>query len=297
MKNKNTGFLISTIAFCIVVLVALPLRTYQFLAGVLEPGTGFFSGEHWSVYALYFAVAAGLVISIAAALIYKKELGFDRSVEKRPGQGILSLVAAISVLFETALSVNSLIGMFASQSVDTPASPLLVTGAQCIFGIFTAIYFVVFGLSVISGSSNASEYKILSISPVVWCMFRLVYRFTRTISFIKVSDLLFELFMLSFMLMFFMAFSQLNSKIESKGLDWKLVGYGLPAATLALICFVPRFIVLLSGNQEMLYEHSNVEYCDIGIALFILSVVFTRIGWTGGNADAREEALTKESEE
>ena len=128
-------------------------------------------------------------------------------------------------------------------------------------------------------------------------MFRLIFRFTATISFIKVSDLLLEMFMLAFMLIFFTAFAQLNSKIESKGLDWKLVAFGLPAAVLALVCFIPRFIMVISGKSEMLYTGSPVEYCDLATALFALSIVLTRIGWVGGNADAKEEAQADENAE
>lgn len=288
-KTKNTGFLISTIAFCLVAITALPLRTYQFFT-ILEPGTGFFNASDWSVYALYFILGAGLVISVIAALIYKNELGFDRKAEKRRVQGIISLLAAVSVLYETAVSLNSLITGFSSNSPEFTKPALVVLSAQSFFGVLAAIYLVVFGMSVISGATNASEYKILSLAPVCWMMFRLVNRFMRTISFVKVSDLLFELFMLALMLMFFLAFAQLNSKIGSKSMDWKIVGYGLPAALMALLCFVPRLVMVVTGHSDLLCSHSPVEYCDLGTALFVLSIVFTRIGWTGGNADAKEEA-------
>ena len=81
-----------------------------------------------------------------------------------------------------------------------------------------------------------------------------------------------------FMLLFFMAFAQLNSGIGGDGMEWKIPGYCLPAALMALVCFVPRFIVDISGNSNLLYEQSPAEYCDLAIALFILCVVFTRVG-------------------
>ena len=174
---------------------------------------------------------------------------------------------------------------------------LYVLCAQSLFAVFAAIYFVVFGISMLSGATNASEYKIISVAPTVWFMFRLICRFTTTISFIEVSDLLLEMFMLAFMLIFFTAFAQLNSKIESEGLDWRIVAFGLPAAVLALVCFVPRFIMVISGKSDVLYTGSPVEYCDLATALLVLSIVLTRIGWIGGNADAREAAEKKPVEE
>ena len=295
-KTRNTGFLISTIAFCVVALAALPLRTYQFLTNS-EAGTGFYiDSANILIYVLYGIIGAGIVISMASALLYKNELGFDRTPAKRPVQGIISLLTAVAVLFDAALDLNTILNYSPETSEMTKVS-LYVLCAQSLFAVLAAIFFVVFGISMLSGATNASEYKIISVSPTVWFMFRLIFRFTATISFIKVSDLLLEMFMLAFMLIFFTAFAQLNSKIESKGLDWKLVAFGLPAAVLALVCFIPRFIMVISGKSEMLYTGSPVEYCDLATALFALSIVLTRIGWVGGNADAKEEAQADENAE
>lgn len=293
-KTRNTGFLISTIAFCVVALAALPLRTYQFLTNI-EAGTGFYiDSANILIYVLYGIIGAGIVISMASALLYKSELGFDRTPTKRPVQGIISLLTAVAVLFDAALDLNTILNYSPETSEMTKVS-LYVLCAQSLFAVLAAIFFVVFGISMLSGATNASEYKIISVAPTVWFMFRLIFRFTATISFIKVSDLLLEMFMLAFMLIFFTAFAQLNSKIESKGLDWKLVAFGLPAAVLALVCFIPRFIMVISGKSEMLYTGSPVEYCDLATALFALSIVLTRIGWVGGNADAKEEAQADEN--
>ncbi len=295
-KTRNTGFLISTIAFCVVALAALPLRTYQFLTNI-EAGTGFYiDSANILIYVLYGIIGAGIVISMASALLYKSELGFDRTPAKRPVQGIISLLTAVAVLFDAALDLNTILNYSPETSEMTKVS-LYVLCAQSLFAVLAAIFFVVFGISMLSGATNASEYKIISVAPTVWFMFRLIFRFTATISFIKVSDLLLEMFMLAFMLIFFTAFAQLNSKIESKGLDWKLVAFGLPAAVLALVCFIPRFIMVISGKSEMLYTGSPVEYCDLATALFALSIVLTRIGWVGGNADAKEEAQADENAE
>ena len=294
-KNRNTGFLISTIAFCIVALAALPVRTYQFLTN-LEADTGFYiDSSDILIYVLYGVIGAGIIISMASALLYKSELGFDRTPARRPVQGIISLLTAVAVLFDAALDLNTILN-YNAQTSDMTKVSVYVLCAQSLFAVLAAIFFVVFGISMLSGATNASEYKIISVAPTVWFMFRLIYRFTTTISFIKVSDLLLEMLMLAFMLIFFTAFAQLNSKIESKGLDWKLVAFGLPAAVLALVCFVPRFIMLISGKAEVLYTGSPVEYCDLATALFALSIVLTRIGWIGGNADAKEDVQAEAQE-
>ncbi len=292
-KNRNVGFLISTIAFCLVAVVTLPLRTYQFLTNIKADETGFFiDPTNPLIYVLYGVIGAGVVISLAAALLYKKELGYDRIAQKRPVQGIIAFLTAVSILYNAAVDLNTIL-TYSPETSDMTKVSVYVLIAQSVFAVLAAIYFVVFGISMLSGATNASEYKIISVAPVVWFMLRLVFRFTIAISYIKVSDIILDLLMLAFMLIFFMAFAQLNSKVESKGLDWKLVGFGLPAAVLALLCFVPRFLMFVLGRKELIYSGSSADYCDLATALFVMSIIFTRIGWIGGNADDREEALAQ----
>ena len=83
--------------------------------------------------------------------------------------------------------------------------------------------------------------------------------------------------MIVFFILFFMAFAQVNSRVDADKKEWKIASYGLPAALLALICFVPRFIVMITGNADLLHDQSPAEYCDFGIALFIISTVLTRV--------------------
>lgn len=296
MKNesRNIGFLISTVAFGLVALTAIPLRVYQYFH-VIEPGTGFFISTDATVYALYGLLGAGLICSMASALICRREIGYDRSVKKRPGQGIFAVLACVSMFYEVGVIVGRLMGDIEDPGDGTFLITVLLLRAQVIFGLLAAVYILLVGIGCFTGKSNGSEFKILSAAPMAWLMFRLILCFTTKISFTKVSELTLELFMLAFMLMFFGAYAQLNSKIESKGLDWKVVGYGLPAAVFGLCCFVPRLVMVLTGNESGLYENGPVTFCDLGLALYILSVVFTRVGWVGGNADAKEENVAAEA--
>lgn len=297
MKNEkmSTGFLISTIAFFAAAVTAVPLRTIQMFTNI-EPGSGFYINKaDNNVYILYFILIVCLLISLASSLVYRKEIGFDRTAEKRPVLGGISILTAVSVLYKVAVDLNSILKGTVGSGIEPQKQriALIILCAVSVAGLLSALYFVVFGVSMISGSTNGSEYKVLSLAPIIWYMFRLIYLLPTSISFIKVSQLTFTLFMLSFMLLFFTAFAQLNSKIESKGIDWKIVGYGLPAAALGLVTFVPGFVITVMGKTDMLYTGTPVEFCDLTTAVFALTVVLTRMGWVGGNADAREEAAAE----
>lgn len=275
MKSiTKSGFGTGILIFVAAAIIALPIRTLQYFT-VLESDTGFFAQNDWSVYALAIVSGAAILAALLLGFIKRKSLDYSLEVTKRPGQGILSFTAAAGFLMN---AVETIVNLLNSNdfSQEEKASELIL-GIQAVFAILSAIYFLALGTSYLSGKSNGSEYRLISLAPVVWSTFRLVFRFTRTISYIRVSDLMLEMIMLVFFIMFFMAFAQINSRVDGDNKEWKIAAYGLPAALLALLCFVPRFIVMITGNADLLNEQSPAEYCDFGVALFIISTVLTRV--------------------
>lgn len=290
-KILKSGFGAGIVVFVAAAVIALPVRTLQFFT-VLESGTGFFSKIDWSVYLLYAVLGAAIFSALIFGFIRKKKLGYSQEAIKRPGLGILSLTAAAGSLMNSAQGLLSLTGTQQITAADGRLDPtILILAAQSFFAALSAIYFIALGISCISGKSSAAKLRMLSLSPVIWSIFRLIYRFTHTISYIRVSDLMLEMLMLAFFILFYMAFAQCNSQVNSKGTEWKIGAYGLPAALLALVCFIPRFIATLTGNAHLLGTYGAVEYCDFAAALFAISAVATRIT---DKAPETENASTEE---
>lgn len=299
--SVKSGFGIGAVIFAVAALIALPLRTVQLFTVIENDGSGFYTANDWSVYALGIVLAASTIAFLVLALIKRKKLDYDREVKPRPVFGIFSLIAAAGTFFDGISCASKFSANFnpiievTFDGVPVWNTEKLVFGGEAIFAILTAIFFLAVGLSTLTGKTNGSEHKLISLSPVLWCIVKLVFRFSRTISYLKVSDLAFELIMLVFMVMFFMAFAQVNSQIGDKNSKWKLAGYGLPAALFALICFVPRLIATFAGRTELIYQYSSLDICDLTTALFIISAVFTRIT---DKAEIPEETNTdKETEE
>ena len=278
MINKilKSSFGAGIIIFAVAAVIALPVRTLQFFT-ILENSTGFFTKTDWSVYLLYAVIAATFLAVYVFGLVRRKKLAYSVEAVKRPGFGILSLTAAAGALANAFQSFSFLNGETIITYAGKINPTILIIAVQSAFAALSAVYFLALGLSCISGNAAASKLRILSLSPVVWSIFRLVHRFTHTISYIRVSDLMLEMLMLSALILFFMAFAQCNSQVNSKGLEWKIGSYGLTAALLALVCFVPRFIITLTGNAQLLSTYSTVEYCDFALALFAISAVSTRL--------------------
>ena len=274
MKSiAKSGFGTGILIFVAAAIIALPVRTLQYFT-ILESDTGFFETNDWSVYVLGIIACVAIFAFLLLGFIKREKIDYSLEVCKRPGQGILCFTAAAGVLMSAVEIVVEIMNSD-SFNTDTKTANLLL-GAQAVFSLFSAIYFVALGSSYITGKSNGSEYRLISLSPVIWSIFRLILRFTRTISYIKVSDLMFEMVMLVFFIMFFMAFAQINSRVDANKKEWKIASYGLSGALLALICFVPRFIVMITGNAHLLHEQSPAEYCDFGVALLMISTVLTR---------------------
>ena len=95
-----------------------------------------------------------------------------------------------------------------------------------------------------------------------------------------------ELFAIVFLMMFFFALAQTVAKIDAQTVFWKIFAYGVPAAMFALMCFLPRFIVMIIGKSELLNTHYGVSYSDLGVAAYIIY-----------NLLSRTKARTADSEE
>ena len=281
MKNKllNSGFGIGNLIFVAAVILALPLRIYQYVSGILEPATGFFAENHWSTYALY----AVLILAIAAVLILgiakRKTLDYSYDAVKRPAFGALSGLVAAGLIIDlfSCLDTIAPLAADAGSAISPEVTASYVVMGQMALSVLSAIFFVVLCITSLSGKGSGAEFRILSLAPVLWSMLRMVYRFTRTISYVRVSELLFEMVMLVFMIMFFMAFAQCNSKVNENDCKWKLAAYGLPAALMALVTSVPRLILNLIGGADLIYSQSTLEFSDFAVALFIIATVLTRV--------------------
>ena len=264
-------------------LIAVPIRVYQYFK-LIEPQTGFYSNIDFSVYVIYILLATAMLIAIITPLVNKKNLITVTNCKKSPVFLVLSLLLGAAIIFDSAGQLMDYFDLYdqagvsgttvISEYVKNQGGTFLLL--QAVSGAVAAVYFLVSGLTSLNASFDSSNLKILALTPVIWSIFRLLYRFKRTISFINVSDLLFELFEIAFLMLFFLAFAQTISKIDAKTVYWKIYAYGIPAVIFSLICFLPRFIVMIVGKSELLNTHHGISYSDLFVAIFILYNLLAR---------------------
>ncbi len=290
--------------FAAALVIALPLRTWQYF-NVIEGTTGFFSENNFAVWLLYGVAVVACAAIIAVSYIKRKKFVLDVNPEKRPGCGILAAFLSVFSFADAMMSFNHALNLGLSifmmpEYPDLNDAPQLheviekIVGLEGLFALVSAVYFALCAIAFISGKSVGEKLRLLSLSPVIWNVLRIIYRFSITISYLRVSQLTFEMFMLIFLIVWFMSYAQVNSKVNGYGLEWKIVAYGLIAAFFALLCFIPQFIAVIAGRSDLLYRYSVPCYCDFAAAVYILSTVLTRIS-TKADEKSEEGAEVKEN--
>ena len=278
MAKKRISLLF-LLVLCLGALIALPVRTYE-LFNFIDPETGFYAQKSITTVILYVISAAVFIIPLVLGISYKNPIEKSRVSFSGAALGTAFLILAAGFVFACYEGLNDFSTLYKSYNDSTMYlevgnnSTLTRSGAidklgEGIFAGLSAVYFLLSAASCFT-KFNSSKLRLLALSPVLWCVFRIIFHFMRTISYINVSELFYELIMNVFAIMFFMAFAQVRSNVNAEGIKWKLFAYGAPAAFFSLMCFLPRFILTVTGNAELISDGSRMEICDFAVAVFII---------------------------
>lgn len=286
MKRVKTNFSSQIIFLSVALIIALPVRVYQYL-NVIEPTTGFYNS--WlnpTVFGLY-----GLCLALIIALIALSHKGGKKAVyalpdKKNAALGVTSLIFSLTLISDAVFQIMKLISIFSGEIQigqlvlrdSVGKSSVFFMCAQVIFGLLSAVYFIVFGINYFSDERDHKPLKVLAAAPVLWGITRLMIRFMQTISFRYVSELMFELLMVVFFCLFFVSFIKFNERLLEKRVQTRVIAYGLISVFFSLLSAVPRYIVAIMGRYDVLYRHDSLyQFCDIGAAVFIAAVVFCAV--------------------
>ncbi len=294
---KSLNITASFIVFALGTAAALGLRIYQAVSGLIDFSTGFYTSEHVSTYIMYLVlVVAGVAIFSICFLC--GEVPQDKMPSKKsPAMTLVSglFAIAMAVVFveckESFTSVYNSYDPFSTQA--STLSYLMKSGAlpqlgEAVFAALSIVYFLVLLLKY-SGLSNVSltKIKFFAVCPLFWATFRMVARFTRTISFMNVSGLLLELFMIAFMMLFFMYMAQMSAEVNNIAISYKVYAYGLIGAMFAAVVSLPRVFMLIydenyrqmfsDGYLECTLEVGDIAFIAFAVVLLVLCLSSPRI--------------------
>lgn len=280
-KTKNDSLILRIPFFAVLaaILIAVPLRVYQY-AKLINPSTGFFDEKDFSVIVVYGILAVAMIICIVLPYLSHKSIPTVTVGKNSKVFLAVSLIMAAGAVISGVDLITDFIDLISnapryldrdglSAYISAQGGTLLI--AEGFFAALSGFHFLISGLSALN-ENTVSKFKILALSPVVWCVFRLLYRFKRTIAFTNVSDLFIELFAIVFAMVFFLAFAQIRSKIDAEDIFWKIYAYGLPAAMFALVCFIPKLILLITGKSELINPLHPVCISDLTFAVYAIYV-------------------------
>lgn len=279
-------------AFIAALPVVVLLRSHQ-LDKLLEPGDGFYASRDWSVTAL--SVLSVLFIAAFMGLSYftrnakQAALRYSRKPVKSRATAIVSIALAVCLLWDVKVCVSFLLEHLDEVVLEINKSDannlftvLMKTGLlprllEAVTAFPAAIFALGFGIVHWRGKSSFTKRRLLQLFLPLWLVMRTIFRFTHTLSFLRVSELFYDLLVLAFLLVFFMAFTQLHSGVNENDNDWMLPAFGFPAALFALLCFVPRVLMIILGKSEDLTAPAPADPIDLTLALFVLSILRVRV--------------------
>jgi hypothetical protein len=283
LKSKtNLVQKIPVLAVLAALIVCVPLRIYQYCK-LINPTTGFYDKSGLSIVIVYALLTAAVLVCIGFSYFKHKSIQPVTIGKNSKIFFAVSIVMAIGVVVDSLSILFDYINLYTtkvsgyiniSEYVESQGGTLMLL--QAVFGFVSVVFFLISGLSALN-KAQSFKFRILALAPVIWCVFKLLFRFKRTISFVNVSDLLLELFAIVFSMMFFLAFAQIKSKIEAESIFWKLFGYGLPAAMFTLICFLPRFILLITGNSDKLNTLYPANLSDLTFAVYSVYICISSV--------------------
>lgn len=269
--------------FAASVIVGLPTRVYQLLA-LVDPDNGFYAVSDATVPLLYVLVflfpLAFLVLSYISREVPSPKLPAGKNVLL--GGASLVMVGGLIwdiflMLYENIPANQGNAQVFAAiLKHNLSQNGGIIVGLRFILAFASIVYLLVFSISHLNGRASYKEFKLLSLSPLCWSMTILVSRLKQTISFVKVSDLLFEIGALVFLMLFMLTFARISSGVFTVDSMWGIYGYGLTASFFLALITIPRLVMIISGVPAV--EGYEFDFTFVAVLVFVLSYIFASLG-------------------
>lgn len=272
--------------FAVMAVSGLAIRTYQLLVSMVNPTNGFFENANFTVPVLYGILAVGSVLFLLLSFLSKNVPAPKLPEGRNIPLGIASFLAAIGFVWDIIVVAKTVIpydryGAYTDifgglMNINIKGNGGIFVILQFVFAILSVFYFIVFGMSHFEGKATYKKVSLLSIAPGCWAMFMLISKLMKAISFITVSELLFEIGMLVFTMIFFLTFARIVSGVFSVNSMWCTYGCGFPAAIFAGLISVPRGIVLAVGRETV--EGSDFSFTHLFLFVFITVYIISTLG-------------------
>lgn len=247
--------------------VAIPVRTYQLLF-ITEASTGFYTKTDWSVYVIYGLAALTILVSFIIVTLAKNVPSSRDEIRKKNGfLAVSSILFALGIIIDSVFAFTSILA--GTASADNFGSVVI----EAVFGVFAAIYIMIFGISHFDGRTTYFQYRFLALAPLAWTTGRIIIRFMKKISYINVADLMLEIFILAAMMIFFLAFARISSGLSNEKSMRSLFSAGYVCIFFCALANIPRIVLGVTGNGKYIPYEYPLSFCDLTFALFVVAYI------------------------
>ena len=293
LKGSSNAIRIKHIVLLFIasVVIALPLRTYQLLI-MVNPENGFFENGNFAVPALYIAAFAFSALFIVFSFFSKGVPAPRINEDKNILLGTASVALSIGFVWDLINVIQTITPQIMysysyGYGYDSYASKELITAfikenggifiiLQLVFAVLSALYFLIFGVSYFEGKATYKKVPLMSLSPVIWGMSILISKLMKPVSFITVSELLFEIFAFVFVMIFFFTFARVSTGVFVENGMWSVFGCGFAAALFGGIITIPRLVMSFVGRPAVDGHEFNFTY--FVVTVFIVVALFSILG-------------------
>ena len=271
--------------FVAALLAALPTRVYQLLA-LVDPINGFYNGSDVTIPVLYGALFVFAGLFLVLSFLSKEVPSPKFPVAKNPVLGVASIIMALGLGWDI-LSIEKAVvpqvqgginfeifGNLLSTNISQNGG--LFLALRFVFAVFAIFYLVIFAVSHLNGKASYKEYKLLAITPLCWAIASLISRLMTAVSFMKVSELFFEIFMFVFLMLFLLTFARISSGVYTVDSMWGIYGYGFSAALFAGLVTIPRLVCGAVGIPAV--EGHAFNFVHFAALIFVLCYVLASLG-------------------
>lgn len=249
---------------------ALPIRAWLLWSNT-ETESGFYKTN--SVWAVLFYLLA--LVAVVVPLLYnmttsRRITPFGKSRSR--AISFSGIAFAVAMLYDF---INQTVNMFNSFALGGGWRTFYAQGGiplilQAVFALAGAFYILIYAFSFFGGTLNYRNFKMIALFPALWLACRLIRHFLIEINYLMVSQRLLEMLMLALAVIFFFNLAKLNACFTDGVSNWKLFGSGWGCVFLCLVLTVPRLLIYIVGQGNLLPTIETSEAVDLVMGGFIL---------------------------
>lgn len=260
-----------------VLALLIPTRIFQLFFAV-NPTTGFYESNHFSIILMAVLLVGGAVALFVLAFLSRKEIVAEEALLSK-GVGVTAGLLALSFLLSAGY-------VFVNGSFSFWVNTLL-----SLVGFGSAAFFVLVCLNsfgVILGGTE-QVFPFLSVCPILFSVIRLIASYMQYTTITNISEYLFDILTMVGMMLFYLANGRICSNTNPTRGYRRLFTVGVIAALLCGATILPRGIALLSGMEVFISELNLFSLTDLCTAAYIIALAATFI-YTGAPASPEQDS-------